>query len=123
MFRKAKLQGASKMSSENRIITLNPAERKTFSIELDANPTTGYQWRANFDSNIFEQLTHFYGNSRAGPSFAGSGGKESWLFGLKRVSLSDSGARKLTFTYFRAWERNSPPARTVIYEVKFIGEQ
>jgi len=106
---------------ENRVIVIDPSESRTFWIELGANPTTGYEWHlSNIDTDLFEQLTHYY-TGPSQPGLSGSGGKESWLFLLKRV-LTDWKSRKLTFSYFRAWERNSTPARTIIYTIKFKGE-
>jgi len=72
---------------------------ETFAIELEANPTTGYQWQADVDPEKVKLLDTNYES----PGHAiGASGKERLTF----QSLSE-GDTTISLKYKRAWEEES----------------
>lgn len=67
-----------------------------FSVELESNPTTGYQWEENFD----EKKVKLVDKNFVLPSSAfGASGKETFTF----EALSE-GTSTIRLDYKRAWE-------------------
>jgi inhibitor of cysteine peptidase len=81
---------------------------ETFSIVLDSNPTTGYQWQlANPpDEKIVKLIRSEYRASKT--NLTGAGGKEIWTF----VTL-DTGQTAISFKYVRPWEKDKEPKKNV----------
>lgn len=73
-----------------------------FSIILDANPTTGYQWSIDYDHEYLELMDRRY-NSEASPEIVGAGGQE--VFKFKALK---SGITEIKFSYLRLWESVQP---------------
>ena len=69
---------------------------QTFDITLDANPTTGYSWKADYDA-LYLRLVEkrFQPSSEA----VGAGGKETFTFQALRA-----GQTELRMLYQRPWE-------------------
>lgn len=92
--------------------TIQAAVGDTFSIVLDSNPTTGYSWRRQ--DRTGDGVVAFTG-SRFVPArtdLAGAGGREHMTF-----TATAPGTEKLTFHYLRPWEKNTEPAKTVVFTV------
>jgi len=72
---------------------------KTFTIDLDSNPSTGFSWQLVdiSEKNILEIVKKEYVN--AGSITVGTPGAERWSF--KTVN---TGKTVLTFEYRRPWE-------------------
>lgn len=83
-----------------------------FSIELEANATTGYQWQlANpLNNSIIELLSTEYRVSEK--ALAGAGCKEIWKF-----RVVDQGETIISMKYIRPWEKDIPPVRNVHFRV------
>ena len=78
----------------------------TLEIVLDANPTTGYQWKAlPWDAEVIEQIDKSVYKSRS--KAMGSGGELTFYF--KALS---TGQTPLKFIYFRAFEKDVPPVKS-----------
>ncbi len=92
--------------------TIQVTVGETFSIVLDSNPTTGYTWQRQDKAG--GGVVVFTGNRfvAARTDLAGAGGKEHMAFRAK-----SPGTEKLTFHYLRPWEKNTEPARTVVFTV------
>jgi len=87
-----------------RTIKMEP--KGTLEIVLDANPTTGYQWKAlPWDTGIIEQIDKPVYKSRS--KAIGSGGKLTFYF--KALS---TGQTPLKFIYFRVFEKDVPPIKS-----------
>ncbi len=87
-----------------RVIKMNPGD--TLEIVLDANPTTGYQWKAlPWDTKVIEQIDKPVYKSRS--EAIGSGGELTFYF--KALS---TGQTPLEFIYFRDFEKNVPPIKS-----------
>jgi inhibitor of cysteine peptidase len=83
----------------DRNTTLIKAETgEPFSIELESNPTTGFQWEASFDSSKIKLKDKEVVPS--GASF-GAAGKE--IFTFEPVA---QGSSTIRLNYKRSWENN-----------------
>jgi inhibitor of cysteine peptidase len=84
-----------------------------FVITLEANPTTGYQWQADFDKSSLKLIKSDYKQSESKPGLVGVGGKEYFTFeGLKK------GNTRITLVYKRAWEQGSASQKVFNVSVK-----
>lgn len=91
---------------------------ETFSITLDSNPTTGYQWRlaGQFPARKLRLVKSSY--RRPSGRLVGAGGREIWTF-----EALAAGRATLRFEYIRPWEKDVPPARTRTFEVAIAARQ
>ena len=80
---------------------------KSFTITLDSNPTTGYQWQISkqLDSGQLELIDSKYASSKI--DLVGAPGKEEWSFKAVRA-----GKVIISFNYVRPWENDQLPAQT-----------
>ncbi len=85
---------------------------ETFSIVLDSNPTTGYQWQlANPpDEKIVKLIRSEYRASKT--NLTGAGGKEIWTF-----ATLGPGQTAIAFKYVRPWEKDTEPGRNAVFTV------
>lgn len=85
---------------------------KTFTIDLDSNPSTGFSWQlANIsDKTVLEIVKKEYVGQ--GSLTVGSPGTERWIF--KSVGI---GKTALTFEYKRSWEDKEEAQRTEVYSI------
>jgi len=80
---------------------------KTFTVALDANATTGYNWsQAIRDTNVVAYLDNAYVAEAHDPQVVGGGGTDTFTF--KAVG---KGTTTITLAYARPWE-SVPPAKT-----------
>lgn len=88
---------------------------KTFTIALDANPTTGYSWTQNVaNPAIVAYVSDVYAAEQRDPQVVGGGGTTTFTF--KAVA---QGTTTIKLVYARSWE--SVPAaqeRTITVTVK-----
>ena len=79
-------------------------EGREFSIFLDSNRTTGYEWRLAWP--LDERMVHFV-RSEYAPlgGLVGAGGREEWTFLAK-----GRGETEILLEYARPWEKGQPPA-------------
>lgn len=96
------------------ITVLKPGQSLT--IALPSNGSTGYSWSLGaYDEAVLKPGQPFR-ESRTDPHPAGMvgvGGQTHWTFTAGRP-----GETVLTFSYARAWERDTPPAETARYQIK-----
>lgn len=85
----------------------------SFSLLLPANPTTGYGWTlaSSGKSQTLQPLGHQY--HPASTPALGAGGEEHWSF-----RANTPGQSVLNFSYQRPWEKNLPPAKTLVVTVR-----
>ena len=87
--------------------TFETAAGKTFTIALDANATTGYNWSQTIgDKTVVTFVGNEYVAEVRDPQVAGGGGTDTFTF--KAVG---KGTTTITLTYARPWE-SVPPAQT-----------
>jgi len=85
---------------------------KTFTIDLDSNPSTGFSWLLVdiSDKKVLEIVKKEYVN--AGSLIVGAPGTERWSF--KTVK---TGKTVLTFEYRRSWEDNEQAQKIETYTI------
>ena len=81
----------------------------TFSVSLESNPTTGYSWQVDFDSNYVQLTDTRYVTSN--PVLVGSSGNETFEF-----LAVNSGQTEIKFSYMRPWE-SKPPLDTRVFKI------
>ncbi|MBM3155573.1 MAG: protease inhibitor I42 family protein [Chloroflexi bacterium] len=83
-----------------------------FTITIESNPTTGYQWELAQTPN--EAIVKFVKSDYKAPQSGriGQGGEEVWTF--KAVG---KGIAQISMKYVRSWEKDQPPAKTQTYTV------
>jgi inhibitor of cysteine peptidase len=93
-------------------ITLRMGQELT--VNLASNPSTGYHWfLASTANSILANLGKpTYKPGRAVP---GAGGVESWT-----LRAAETGAQTLKFEYRRPWEKNTLPAKTLLFHVTVV---
>lgn len=80
---------------------------KTFTVALDANMTTGYNWSQTIkNTNVVVYVDNAYVAATSDPQIVGGGGTDTFTF--KAVG---EGTTTITLTYARPWE-SVPPAQT-----------
>ena len=85
----------------------------TFTITLDSNATTGFQWNEQAqiaDTKVLTQRAHQYvapATNNSSTPVAGMSGIEEWTF-----IASQTGTTTATFSYDRPWEGGEKSVRT-----------
>lgn len=82
-----------------------------FFVVLDSNPTTGYGWQLDFDSNYVQLVNGEY-IAPTEKSLVGAGGDETFNF----LTLK-SGKTEITFSYLREWEKDKAPLEKKVFEI------
>jgi len=82
-----------------------------FSLQLPANPTTGYLWllKGNYNANLIEPVKQIYrvNNNK----LIGSPGFDTWTFRVKPLALIVPTILQLNLIYTRSWEKHA--AKTI----------
>jgi inhibitor of cysteine peptidase len=88
-----------------------------FTLTLDANPSTGYQWQLS--ESLDEDVLKLEGKEYSSPAtdVLGAGGKETWTF-----SAVGQGTAGISLEYARPWEEDVPPAVNKSFTVIVSGE-
>lgn len=84
----------------------------TFSIELEANPTTGYDWKATIsDDKVVALVSNIYKATPVDTAIVGSGGVDVITFkGLEK------GNAVITLVYERSFEKDSA-IQTIVHNI------
>ncbi len=95
-------------SDTNKVIVVLD---KPFYIDLTANPSTGYQWQADFDTKILKLNKTDYTQPKDN-SIVGSEVTQTFEFQpLEKTNTT------ITFRYVRPWETDTPPTETKSYDI------
>ena len=80
---------------------------KGFTITLDSNPTTGYQWQIAkaLDTGLIKLIDSQYIAPKT--DLVGAPGHEEWHFKAQK-----SGKAIISFDYIRPWEKDELPVQT-----------
>ena len=76
-----------------------------FTVSLDENPTTGYQWDMKAGPGLTLVGDEFVGPSPSPSPLMGAGGTHSWVF-----KADKAGTLTLTGLYVRPWEADGKSA-------------
>jgi len=105
---KNKQTDLTNQSGSDKVIALSD---KPFYIELTANPSTGYQWQADFDTKVLKLNKVDY----AQPKDTNAVGSEvAQTFEFQPLEKTNT---SITFKYVRPWETDTPPTGTKSYNV------
>jgi len=99
----------TRASGKNKVTgdTFETTTGKTFTIALDANATSGYNWsQTTKDTNVVAYVDIAYIAAASGPQVVGGSGTVTFTF--KAVG---KGTTTISFAYARPWE-SVPPAQT-----------
>lgn len=77
---------------------------ESFTIDLESNPTTGYTWNVESDSDILSLTGKVFVPRKL--SKAGSGGRELFTF-----TANSFGTTTLFFSYHRPWQSQAESVR------------
>ena len=80
-------------------------------IELDSNPTTGFDWYYDELPQNLELVSKDYESSSKDKTAAGGGGKTMYSF-----KVNEAGSFIVQLDYKRIWEKN-PPSRVVRFSI------
>jgi inhibitor of cysteine peptidase len=84
----------------------------SFVITLESNRTTGYGWQfASLVDKDYLEVTEIRHGAKQ-TKMVGRGTKDSWTFKAVRP-----GQTVVSFEYVRPWEKDSPPAKTAVFEI------
>ena len=78
---------------------------QTLALTVKSNPTTGFQWEAAQDQELFAVQSDYLAEPRSGP-VSGAGGRQRFL-----LTPRAPGTVQLTFTYARPWEEGGSAAQ------------
>ena len=83
-----------------------------FALVLDSNPSTGYQWQLALppDAAVVRALGSTY--HPPATVLPGAGGSEEWPF-----RAVGAGRATITLSYVRPWEKDTPPVKTISFQV------
>jgi inhibitor of cysteine peptidase len=91
------------------VVYLTAKRGKIVSVSLEANPSTGYEWVAEFDPAFLKLVRK---ETVSAASLVGGGGTEKFEFEALR-----SGITRLRMVYKRAWETAKTDEKTYIIEI------
>jgi putative hemolysin/predicted secreted protein len=74
------------------------AQGTRFAVQLEENPTTGFQWNATVSPGLEIQSSEYQMN-KAAEGMVGVGGTRTWV-----IVAKDLGTQKFSATYKRSWE-------------------
>ena len=81
----------------------------SFTINVNANPTTGYTWEVGFDQSLLKLVRRY---TPSGTGMIGAGGVESFEFQGMKV-----GETEVYLNYKRPFEPNNPALETKTFKV------
>jgi predicted secreted protein len=94
------------------VLDLSDANLDSYTLELEGNPTTGYEWEVIEDEADKVKVTKEYVAAETAKDIVGAGG--TYKFKLQGIS---QGNAELEFGYFRSFDASAPIEKTVILKV------
>lgn len=92
---------------------INTTVNQEFIIALDSNPTTGYDWEASYDENMFSLEKEEYNPDEKEPGLVGAGGTQYYQFKALKT-----GETEITVTYKRSWETEYAEQKIFTVDIK-----
>lgn len=89
--------------------SISVADGQTFVIELESNPTTGYEWTAEANANAELVKSSMVTSS----TLPGAPGMQRLTF-----KATEAGSSTLILNYARSFEPDTPPAETESFPLK-----
>lgn len=100
-------------SMEDSGTTVNPAVGSVFTVALEENPTTGYQWIMSIDGESVVLLSDQYVMDEAAPGMVGVGGTHFFYY-----KAESAGTSVINGVYKQAWMETSPEDETFTLTVE-----
>lgn len=101
----------SETTQDSNVSYVTAVMDKPFYIELKANPSTGYQWQADFDTSLLKlNKTDFTQGSNT--DVVGAEVNQTFEF-----QILEKGDTSITFRYVRPWEANGAASDTKTYKI------
>ncbi len=97
------------MDGKEQYIQLTKGQK--FTVTLESNPTSGFEWLPKFDGSIINLISHDFQSSTA--KRIGSSGKDIFTF----LAIS-SGSGNLKMLYKRSWEEQFVAEKVFAINVK-----
>lgn len=99
-------------ATSDKAIPIAVNEGCEFAITLEANHTTGYQWRLENkpDEKIVKSVGNVYNEQHS--RLMGAGGTETWTF-----KAAGKGSTQIVLEYIRPWEKGVAPIKTQTFTV------
>lgn len=85
---------------------------QTATLELPSNPTTGYEWQAVQDKELFD-ISSEYVEDEKDQEMVGVGGRQIFT-----LTPKEAGKTTVTFSYIRPWEEGVEPESKVSYQME-----
>lgn len=92
------------------------AQGKDLTVELQSNPTTGFEWTAEIEGTTVKAVSDSYQQNKSEKATNGAGGIHTFVF--QGVGTGDS---TITFKYARSWESGSPE-KTITMDLTVTGD-
>lgn len=101
------------ITKPSEINNTNTTYKKTLEIDLESNPTTGYQWQYDINEDgIIKEVSKNYKKDDVPEGITGSGGTDIWTFeGVKE------GSTEVIFKYLRPWEGEAIKTKIFVFTV------
>ncbi len=93
--------------------TIKISNGKEFTIALDSNPTTGYNWEVSYDDTLLYLVNDEYKQDEKASGLVGAGGTQ--YYGFKALK---AGNTKITLVYKRSWETEVLETKVFQIEIK-----
>lgn len=96
-------------TSESHVTSMTTSAGQNFTVTLDSNPSTGYQWEASSISN--SELVRFVSSEfiQSDSGLVGAGGKQTLTFQALKAGKST-----IVLDYARPWEKENPTDTYII---------
>ena len=110
--------GKSEEAFSDPATTVTVGKGRVFALTLPSNPTTGYIWQPaeSMDDRVIQFIDNQYRGDH--PGLVGAGGREIWTF-----KAMGTGETTLGLKYVRPWEKDIPPARSVLFKIIVSGDE
>ncbi|MCK5849226.1 MAG: protease inhibitor I42 family protein [Caldisericia bacterium] len=104
---------AKNVDAESTELKYEMVVEDTFTVKLEENATTGYEWNFTIaDADVLELVTDSFAKPDSENGMVGEAGEHTWVF--KAIG---KGMTQIDFNLSREWEEGSSPAETKIYNI------
>ena len=93
--------------------TISIGANQEFVIALDSNPTTGYNWEADYDESTLILVEEKYSPDEKAEGLVGAGGTQYFQFKALKT-----GKTEITLTYKRSWETGFAEQKVFKVDIK-----
>ena len=97
---------------ETKVEVIRARVGEPFTISLPGNPTTGYEWKADYDYVLLKLESALFEGSTSETKLVGAGGTSSFVF----LPIKP-GKSTIYFVYKRSWENIAADTRAFHVEI------